>query len=470
MRTPWLPILLLLGAPMLAAAQEPRPQPRPMPNLPDPGLVPELLLPLARGDVLFSGLPHRALGNARLRPQGGALFVEGFGASGQDGVHVRFGPAEYFLLRFPRPIMATDVPDGATLTVTVRGPQGEPLGRVRGVDIGAVSRNEVDFRPIGSPTHTLTAFRGGQELVEIPGREGVFIQMPLPAGFRTSVMPDGRLCIMLMWDQPTKVEIEGGPTVEADQLFLQSEGPRRLPARHVREMELTGARLGRMHISSSGLGLSKREVVGLGDARLTARAGGPTDGGLVAIAGKGSGGVRARFGAVSSGLVRLGSIVEARHGRDGGTLTVAVRDTAGRVLGRIRALDGGDHYRQTADFGPLGTRAYTIRIEHDGKVVAELPGDAGTTYIVPGLGGGVRTSVMADGSLCIMFMWDQPQPVRIEGGPSFMATRLFHISKGGRRLPPDAIASLELAGSGFPPIELSEIQVPVLAKPEGGTP
>lgn len=201
----------------------------------------------------------------------------------------------------------------------------------------------------------------------------------------------------------------------------------------------------------------------LGDARMVLR----QDARLAVLPGTSGSGVRVYVGSAHSALVRLGAMVEARHGRDGETLTVTVRDGAGQPLGSVRAVDEGAWYRQAADFGPLGTREYVLRLEHGGEVVAVFPAGAGTTYVVPGLGAAVRTSVMPDGSLCIMFMWDEPQPIRI-GGKVLHATRLFHIARGGRALPHDIIGSLEFSGVGFPPIEFKEIQVSVVP-PQGGT-
>lgn len=452
-------LLAALCSSSLLLAQETR---LPRDRVVDPRL-PQLERPL-----MYAGLPHHALGRATLRVRGDALFVGGFGKSGNDGVRIRFGAGESFLVRLPKPIMATDVQDGATLTITVRGPQGEPLGHVRGVDIGSVSRNEVDFTPVGSRTHMLRAFRGGKELVVLPGREGAFVVMPLPAGFRTSVMADGRLCIMMMWDKPTKIDIAGGPTVEADQLFIEAEGGNRLPPRHVREMELTGTLLPALHIASEQLGFSKHRIRGLGGAQLDAQtlAGGEA---LVVVRhGSTDGGIRAEFGAVGSALLRLASIVDASRGTDGGNIRAAVRDGSEKILGSVRALDRGQLYHHTADFAPLGTKEYTIILEHEGNVLKEVAGGPGTVSVVPGLGGTVGTTIMPDGSLCIMLMWEKPQPIKIDGAPPVMATRQFFISKGGRKLTQAAIGALELAGTGFAPIELVGIEAPVANIPPHG--
>jgi hypothetical protein len=189
---------------------------------------------------------------------------------------------------------------------------------------------------------------------------------------------------------------------------------------------------------------------------------------MVVRHGNTDGGIRAEFGAVGSALLRLASIVEASRGRDGGNVRAAVRDSSGQILGSVRATDRGQLYHHTADFAPLGTKEYTIILEHEGKVLKEVPGRPGTVSIVPGLGGTVGTTIMPDGSLCIMFMWDKPQPIRIDGAPPVMASRQFFISKGGRKLTRSAIGALDLAGTGFAPIELVGIESPVANIPPHG--
>eukprot|EP01025_Chloroclados_australasicus_P035777 TRINITY_DN3640_c1_g1_i11.p3 TRINITY_DN3640_c1_g1~~TRINITY_DN3640_c1_g1_i11.p3 ORF type:complete len:140 (-),score=23.03 TRINITY_DN3640_c1_g1_i11:80-499(-) len=66
------------------------------------------------------GLPHEALGDAVLRSTGDSLVVSNIGSSGQDGVRISLGEAEFHVVTFEPPPL-TSLPDGAFLETTVRG-------------------------------------------------------------------------------------------------------------------------------------------------------------------------------------------------------------------------------------------------------------------------------------------------------------------------------------------------------------
>ena len=440
-------LLAVALAPVAGPAQE-------RPQAPNPAVLQPLPVQARLSPVRpFAGLPHRAVGAATLTEEAGTLRV-GIPSGTEGGVQVDFGEAEFFRLRFPEPILAADTPDGATLSVSVLGPDGKPLGSVTGTDVGREARMAVDFRPVGTARYTIRALRAGRALVDLPGREWVFIETGLPSGFRTSVMKDGRLCILLFWDEPMLIRIEGGPTIEADRMFLESDGARPLPARHVRSMRIAGKGLGSFVVSEEALGLSGTPVVVVGAPRLSAGANGVAVGSTDR-----SGGVRVDTGPVPSVLTSLAAIVEARQGKDGGTIGVSALGGDGRPLGTISAIDEGESFRQQADFSPLGAETLHLRLERQGKIVYDEVVDVGTTTVEPGLGASIRTSAMEDGSLCIMFMWDEPQPVRIGGGEPILADRLFHISVGGKPLAAEAIGGLEIAGRDFPSMTLTGVQI-----------
>ncbi len=410
------------------------------------------------GTVTFAGLPHHPLGAAILAEVPGGLDVRATDPKDEAGVRVDFGEAEFFRLRFPKPILAPDAPDGARLSVSVHDAAGRRLASLDGTDVGKEVRTTADFSGVGTSRFTVRALREGKTLVELPGREWVFVQVGLPSGFQTSIMKDGRLCVMMMWDEPMHVRFEDGPTVDADQVFLEQDGGPPQAQRSVRSMALAARGLGGFRIAREAIGLSRVPVALVGATRVEARAHG-----VVVQSTAAEGGVRIETDPVASARLDLASMVDAADGQDGGTMRVSTLDPKGVPLGSVSAVDEGERFRQTADFSPLGARQMTLRLEREGKLVKQVVVPVGTSTVEPGLGAAIRTSRMADGGLCIVFMWDEPQPVRIADGPPILADRLFHQARGAKPLPLEAIGGLEVVGRSYPPMTLVGFEAPVAA-------
>lgn len=107
----------------------------------------------------------RPVGGAALTPFGGQLVVGNLGSSGGDGVAIDLGEAIGFDAEW-LPIDLDSVPVGATLTQEIAGElDGQPdrtIVTLESVRTGEGVELRTDFSALGTSTHTVAGYRGGE--------------------------------------------------------------------------------------------------------------------------------------------------------------------------------------------------------------------------------------------------------------------------------------------------------------------
>ena len=334
------------------------------------------------------GLPHEPLGQVVLRPSGDELIVSNIGSSGQDGVSIDLGEAEFHVVMFEPPPL-TSLPDGAFLETTVRGVvDGEPdqfVWSIRSTARGGDSFLSFDATRVRPAALRLEARLGGQtvsevritdfdprlELVEIRRLEGCIIDPFWP-------MPPECWAIVA-FPQPTEFVLLGGGLVLADEVIVATVGQQAVVGT-LSATEMRGADYRQITLTDEALGQFDFEHRALGDVRLRARGGQLT---VSNIGSSGQDGVRISWfedtGPTEGFLAEL--VPLELVGPDQG---LSLRAT-GRVPGAAElplGVSGINNGVMTADFSSIGAQTATLIGLLDGRVVDRREVPAGGRVIV----------------------------------------------------------------------------------------
>lgn len=222
------------------------------PIVPDYAIAVEDCLGQIEGGFTFAGLLHRALGDAALRRDGGALLVSGFDGDGMDGVAIETGPSSYWAAWL---LPQQPISDG--FQAAAFDAAGTPIAQIQ---IGGPMTNTpalmvADF---GGVSHQLQLFAGDSLVYEqdaiSDGAGGVALQQWFCAG---SAEPPGctpRLAfgldaasdlwfVELAFGQPQELETPDG-ALQADRLrFKQGASASGQPPPIFQRIELTGGDL-----------------------------------------------------------------------------------------------------------------------------------------------------------------------------------------------------------------------------------
>lgn len=119
--------------------------------------------------IVFQGLKHHALGNAKLRIKGDQLVVSNMGSTGEDGVLIELGST---VRRWDTEWVRLDdrsegaPKDGAFLVLTSRGTvngvKDQVIGTAKAVDVGDHIEIYADYTSIGGKSYTSIVFDGGR--------------------------------------------------------------------------------------------------------------------------------------------------------------------------------------------------------------------------------------------------------------------------------------------------------------------
>jgi hypothetical protein len=136
-----------------------------------------------KGFVMFQGLRHSALGNARLTIKGDTLVLSNLGSTGEDGVLIELASTvkHWYAEWTPLDDRAGNAPaDGAYLALTSRGTingvENQVIGTARSVDAGKYIEISADYKAIGGRTFTAIIFDGGRDgkaVARAPGQTEV---------------------------------------------------------------------------------------------------------------------------------------------------------------------------------------------------------------------------------------------------------------------------------------------------------
>jgi hypothetical protein len=354
------------------------------------------------------GLTHHALGSAHLEASGGTLTVSNIGSSGKDGVGVDVGETYFHFLSEVR----VDVPklpvglaytydalgrlasggDGRLMTLSGEIIPGGPL---------SVLQITPDFSPLGATTSSVSLFLDGDLVFQQSGLSGPGCFFPSPPTCVVGVgrphhAPDGT--ILIRFPAPTPVSIPGGPTIQADEMYLAAEG-------QLDEIAFIGHPELRVAcpiwgngdgftILDEALGCHGVSYRALGQARLE------PSGGTLTVSNIGSSGKDGVSIDLDDPLDPIGS-----SGEDGvrvATEPIGLRDDGdavfasatgtlgsgppGSPLGSAGCQNQGGVVRASADYSPIGSPTGRVEVYAEGALVgsAVVPGGGFVATVVPG--------------------------------------------------------------------------------------
>ncbi len=168
------------------------------------------------------------------------LVVGNIGTSGQDGFRALLG-GDRFRVRFESGIEAASAPDGNMLVVRARNTSLGLLGSVAAVDVGNQYAVHVDFSPLAPSGTTVLIFDGETTVLQLPNGDPDYDYPDdfAPQTIGVSILPDGSLCIMFMWDRLVRFDPPGAGTVYGDRVMMISTPPTRFPSRPGRSRSWT---------------------------------------------------------------------------------------------------------------------------------------------------------------------------------------------------------------------------------------
>lgn len=140
--------------------------------------------------------------------------------------------------------------------------------------------------------------------------------------------------------------------------------------------------------------------------------------------------------------------IEAASAPDGNRLVVRARDASLGLLGSVAAVDGGSHYDVFVDFTPLAPSGVTVLI-FDGvtPVSGTINGDPDYDYPDDFAPQTIGVSILPNGSLCIMFMWDRLVRFGPPGAETVFGDRVMMISTNEVPLAPGTLAFVDVNAS-----------------------
>lgn len=175
------------------------------------------------------GVAHASLGNAALSVNAaGSVVVNNIGGTGQDGVEWLVGAANSWEATFAEPMSAASLPTGlvtrSTIVGTVNGQSERTMFTATLADLGERLVKTVDFTPIGSPTHRIEIYNGGNLVYAANNRSGSAYRVAaIPAGSTPCYLRTGECCGT--FSSVIDIEVQAGPTVAGDRVVIRAENP-----------------------------------------------------------------------------------------------------------------------------------------------------------------------------------------------------------------------------------------------------
>lgn len=197
------------------------------------------------------GLPHRALGDARLAPRdgGSVLTVSNLGETGADGVAAQLDAVEGFRMDLD----PVDLREGAALTMSARGNFGgepdSPLGSVEVANDGDGLTVTADYEPIGASEVRLDVFNGDEQVTTVYGEPGEVARAVEPVAITDcGKLPPWPLpCFIGQFDDVVEFELVDESRAAGDDLrVLASDADAEL--QHLSQFSLRGQAVGELHV------------------------------------------------------------------------------------------------------------------------------------------------------------------------------------------------------------------------------
>ena len=397
----------------------------------------------------LSGLEHRGLGAANLEVAGstGALQLWNLGSSGQDGVSLRFGEADYATVGL-QPGNATTQVDGSFVEMTAlarfNGVENSPMVIGRVEDVGDQYALSARYLPGLQGSGLRVDLFNGQTLVGtqnlvLPpsgstGTLATFADRPWQFDWIWWLVDTlGSMQSIVSSDVPGPVALAGHAPVVADRIVISLLQPTGTFS-HLSDVEIRSTGLSGMSVFDPELGMFHHPHRAVGAASILA-----ADGKLIVgnLGNSGQDGVRVQVGNAASADYRIDTFTLA-----GGPLKNIRADYEGSVgglpnqpLGHAAVTpltDGSDDYELAADLSALGSPTLRIEVWDGDTLVVALPGVAGGIFgrasRFPN-GGGKTGRRFGDWVLgCIS--WDYPLLTNftIQGG-QYGGTRLLMLQE-----------------------------------------
>jgi hypothetical protein len=191
---------------------------------------------LSGEELGYFGNGHTALGTAMLTADGGVVSVGHIGSSGNNGVGIDLHDALNASVSFaPIDFSAVQHPGhpGPWIEVSAFGPFGsQPNHDLGSLQFTAMASGGVqvtpDFSPVGALSHTIEVWGNGQLVQRVAGHTGNLGTVsagPAGLGERTSDSPTGAAGCTASFGQLVEITIDGGPTLQGDELRVFPENP-----------------------------------------------------------------------------------------------------------------------------------------------------------------------------------------------------------------------------------------------------
>jgi hypothetical protein len=173
------------------------------------------------------GNGHTGLGTATLVADAEMLTVGHLGTSGNNGVSINFNGALNALVSFTVPASNHVVRDMAG---TFIHELGRNLGLIHGRADALAASGQIttDFSPIGSSTQTIEVRSNSQLIQRITGHDGNIGSVsawPAGLGEQSAGSPTGAPGFIVPFGQVVQISINGGPTLQGDELRVFPENP-----------------------------------------------------------------------------------------------------------------------------------------------------------------------------------------------------------------------------------------------------
>ncbi len=128
---------------------------------------------IAYEGLMFSNLPHNALGEALLEGVNGSLVVSNIGSSGQDGVGVEMAPTSRWDVAWNPLDPGGILPESASVVITgigqVGGAPNHPIGTTTVRKIGSLYQLSADFSPIGATSMKVLVYNDNAFVDSVAG-------------------------------------------------------------------------------------------------------------------------------------------------------------------------------------------------------------------------------------------------------------------------------------------------------------
>lgn len=196
-----------------------------------------------------------ALGGAITEATNNQIYLSNIGGTGQDGVSIDLGKANWWKLEFVPNPQAPDLPDGSGVTARAYGRHNgvwdSPVGQCNIAATPTGYAFTADYSSVTSPTVRVRLLNGNTVLADIPGHAssvGESDAMPLTCGKGTPIII-GPPCFWWEWPTPGLFRVNGGGTYNVTRVEILAEPPSGTTVGPYQRVEFTGTTLEEMFIT-----------------------------------------------------------------------------------------------------------------------------------------------------------------------------------------------------------------------------